>query len=168
MKAEDDEEMAPEVGPAAADSCLAEEQSCDGTAPEQHSRGQQPEQQQQPSEASATEPPYYVTVETQSTTERYAPMLRTKHYWPEARPHPALGSSHLQVLSALLLFLCFAAVHEMQSAPSLAMDLLMVYHARSSGSCDIWRQHYRSPPSFRAVSAPGSSYGTLCQQDCLL
>jgi hypothetical protein len=155
MKAEDDHTS---QGPAGADSCTAEEQSCDGTAPKQHSRGQQQKQQRQGSEASATEPPYYVTVETMSTTEQYAPLLYTKHYWPEERPHPALGSSHLQVLSALLLFLCFPAVHEMQSAPSLARDLLMVYHARSSATCDIWRQHHCSPLSFRAVSAPVSSY----------
>ena len=51
------DKLAPEAGPAAADSCFAAEQSCDGAPPEQHSRGQQQEQQRQSSQASATEPP---------------------------------------------------------------------------------------------------------------
>ena len=130
--------LAPEAGPAAADSCFAAEQSCDGAPPEQHSRGQQQKQQQrQSSQASATEPPHYVTVETASTTEECAPPLYRKQYWPEQLSHPAQGSSQLQVLSALLQFLCFASVYEMQSALSLARDLLMVCHAASSVTWDM-------------------------------
>ena len=129
--------LALEAGPAAADLSFAAEQSCDGATPEQHSRGQQQMQQRQSSQASATEPPYYVTVETVSTTEQCAQPLYRKQYWPEQLSHPAQGSSHLQVLSALLQFRCFASVYEMQSALSLARDLLMVYHAASSVTWDM-------------------------------